>query len=30
MRTPEWAESGDAVSDNVIQLPEKADDRAAA
>ena len=30
MRTPEWAESGDAASDNVIQLPERKDDRAAA
>jgi hypothetical protein len=30
MRTPEWAESDDAASNNVIQLPERTDDRAAA
>ena len=30
MRTPEWAESADAASDNVIHLPERKDDRAAA
>jgi hypothetical protein len=30
MRTPEWAESGDVIVDNVIQLPGRTDDRAAA
>jgi hypothetical protein len=30
MRTPEWAESADERSDNVIYLTERRDDRAAA
>jgi hypothetical protein len=30
MRTPEWAEARDLGSDNVIYLPERSDDRAAA
>jgi hypothetical protein len=30
MRTPEWAEAADDVSDNVIYLTERQDDRAAA
>lgn len=30
MRTPEWAEAHDLASDNVIYLPERSDDRAAA
>jgi hypothetical protein len=30
MRTPEWAEAADELSDNVIYLTERQDDRAAA
>jgi hypothetical protein len=30
MRTPEWAEAADAAADNVIHLPQRKDDRAAA
>ena len=30
MRTPEWAEAADDLSDNVIYLSERQDDRAAA
>ena len=30
MRTPEWAEAGEAASDNVIELPGRKDHRAAA
>ena len=30
MRTPEWAEAADDLSDNVIYLTERQDDRAAA
>ena len=30
MRTPEWAEAADHLSDNVIYLTERQDDRAAA
>lgn len=30
MRTPEWAEAADALANNVIDLPERSQDRAAA
>jgi hypothetical protein len=30
MRTPEWAEAADDLSDNVVYLTERQDDRAAA